>query len=258
MISIVRAKIQEIRVGVGALLLLAAAVAPVRAQTVNNVMFLDFNYGVEFPAADFAERFGNSNSIGIGLERASIKQKVFAGIDGRYFFGNTVKEDVLTNLRSGDGNIIGIDQQLGDVHLKQRGFYVGGHIGKIFSTGKHDFTLTGIRTQVGLGLLQHKIRVQDNFKTIAALNKKYLPGYDRLTNGAALQIGLGYQYDHPVNNWHIRIMGDMIAAKTKSRRDFDYATGGPMDDNRTDIMFGLNLSYIVTISRSNKEEFIYY
>ena len=53
-------------------------------------------------------------------------------------------------------------------------------------------------------------------------------------------------------------MGDMVAGKTKSRRDFDYATGGPLTDDRTDVMFGLQLSYIVTISRNNKEEFIYY
>jgi hypothetical protein len=258
MISIVRAKIRELSLRLLGVMLILTAGQSIVAQPISSVKLLDFKYGLQLPAADLRERFGGSNSLGLGLEITSNKNKLFAGIGGHYFFGNTVKEDVLVNLRAGDGNIIGLDQQLGSVHLKMRGFYAGGHIGKVFSTGKHEFTLTGIRAQLGFGLLQHKIRVQDNYKTIAPLNKEYLQGYDRLTNGPALQVGLGYQYDDPINNWHIKIMGEMIAAKTKSRRDFDYATGGPLTDNRTDIMYGLNVSYIVTISRKSDEEFIYY
>lgn len=258
MISIARAKILEIRLGALTLLLLVQIGQHLYAQSVNTVKLLDFKYGVQIPASDMRDRFGGSNSIGLGLEIASLKAKTFAGISGHYFFGNTVKEDVLTQLRSEDGNIIGIDQQLGDVHLKERGYYAGVHVGKIFKTTRHEHTLTGVRTQIGFGFLQHKIRVQDNFKTIVPLEKKYLPGYDRLTNGAAVQLGIGYQYDDPINNWHVKIMGDVVAGKTKSRRDFDYATGGPLTDERTDIMVGLQLSYIVTISRSSKEEFIYY
>ena len=182
MISIVRAKILEIRLGALLLLLVALSGQGVTAQSVNAVKLLDFKYGIQVPAGDMLDRFGVSNSVGLGLEIASLKAKTFAGISGHYFFGNTVKEDVLTQLRSEDGNIIGIDQQLGDVHLKERGYYAGAHVGKIFKTTKHNHTLTGIRTQIGLGLLQHKIRVQDNFKTIGPLEKKYLPGYDRLTN----------------------------------------------------------------------------
>ena len=258
MISIVRAKIRELSLSLRMVLLALGLSQSVVAQPISSVKLLDFKYGLQVPAGDLEKRFGGSNSLGIGLEVASLKSKIFTGISGHYFFGNTVKEDVLTNIRAEDGNIIGIDQQLGDVHLKMRGFYTGAHIGKVFSTGKHEFTLTGIRAQVGVGLLQHKIRVQDNFKTIVPLNKKYLPGYDRLTNGAALQLGLGYQYDDPINNWHVKIMSEMVMAQTKSRRDFDYATGGPLTGNRTDIMFGLQLSYIVTISRKSEEEFIYY
>jgi hypothetical protein len=169
-----------------------------------------------------------------------------------------VKEDVLENLRTFDGSIIGIDGQPGDVSLKERGFYVGINTGKIFKTTKNEHNLTGIRAQIGAGLLQHKIRVQDNANTIVALSDQYIKGYDRLTNGAALHLALGFQYDSPINNFHFNIMGDLFGASTLSRRDFDNLTGSYLDEKRNDIIGGISISYIVSISRTDKADQIYY
>jgi hypothetical protein len=222
------------------------------------VKLLDFRYGLHFPAADMNKRFGTSNAIGLGVETGSLKSKLIFGLDGYYFFGNAVKEDVLAPIRSYDGNVIGIDGQIGDINLKERGFYIGLHAGKIFKTTRHDHLMTGIRTQIGMGLLQHKIRVQDNYNSVVALEKKYLSGYDRLSNGPALHVGLGYQYDDPINNFHFKVMGELIGGETRSRRDYDYAAGAYLSGRRTDILFGLHIAYVVMISRASAEEHIYY
>jgi len=230
----------------------------VRSQAPNTAKLLDFRYGFQFPSGDMKDRFGGSNMLGVGIESVSHKTRLFYGIDGGFFFGNTVKEDVLDPLRSYDGNIIGINGETGDVNLKERGFYVGLHGGKIFGTTDKKSSLTGIRTQIGFGLLQHKIRVQDNLKNIVPLNKEYLQGYDRLTNGPAVCLGIGYQYQSPYNNFHFKIMGDMTAGRTQSRRDLDYATGTYLNQVRTDVLFGINIAYVVMISRTRTEENIYY
>jgi hypothetical protein len=173
-------------------------------------------------------------------------------------FGNTVKEDVVANLRSFDGNIIGIDGQAGDVNLKERGFYLGINACKIIKTTKVVNNLTGIRTQIGAGLLQHKIRVQENSNTIPALDNEYLKNYDRLSNGPAIHLAIGYQYENPKNNFHFNIMGDLYGARTASRRDFDSLEGGYLSKKRNDILAGISVSYIVSISRSDKADHIYY
>lgn len=165
---------------------------------------------------------------------------------------------MLEYLRSYDGNIIGIDGRPGDVNLKERGYYAGINAGKIFSFNPEVKTLTGLRSQIGIGFMQHKIRIQDNFNNIPALDKAYLHGYDRLTNGPAIQLGLGYQYQNARNNFHFRIMSNLIAAQTKSRRDLDYATGEYLSGKRLDLLYGLSISYIVTISRVKTDEYIYY
>jgi len=227
-------------------------------QEITSEKLIEFKFGFQAPLADMETRFGGSNVIGFGLQNANLHSTFLYGIDGFFIFGNTVKEDVLQNLRSFDGNIVGIDGHPADVNLKERGFYFGLNAGKIFKITKEKNNLTGIRTQIGVGLLQHKIRVQENSNTIVALNKEYLNEFDRLSNGPSIHLAAGFQYDNPKNNFHFNIMGNLIGATTKSRRDYDHVTGGYIDTKRTDIQAGLSLSYIVSISRSEKADNIYY
>jgi hypothetical protein len=252
-------KILELRFGaLWAMLLMLLGSSETHAQKGNTVNLLEFKYGFHVPAGDLNSRFGSNSDIGLSIQSVSLAKKYFFGIEGIYMFGNDVKEDVLAQLRTFDGSIIGIDGGAGDINLKERGFYVGVNAVKIIPTTANSKKLTGIRIQVGGGLLQHKIRVQDNSENIVPLEKKYLQGYDRLTNGPAVHLGLGYQYQSPTNNFQFHVMGDLYGASTSSRRDLDYATGGYLDQKRTDILGGLSVAYIVVISRVNKPENIYY
>lgn len=252
------AKIRQIRFfGLVAALLILTATASL-SQEPGSLRLLEFRYGFHFPFGDMKDRFGSSSDIGITLLTTGWEKKMMVGLEASYIFGNVVREDVLEGLRAEDGAIIGLNGTLADVYLKERGFYLGVTAGKIFPTTSHERNLTGIRAQIGAGLLQHKIRVQDNFNNVVALNKPYLKGYDRLTNGPAFHLALGYQYQNPTNNLHFHIMGDLYGARTASRRDFDFATGGDLDQKRMDILAGLTLAYIVTISRTERPEHIYY
>ena len=252
-------KILEIRFwGRTSLLLLLLWSMNVQSQEVNSMRFLEFGYGFHTPTGDMKDRFGANSDFGISFENIGTKNKLIFGIEGLFIFGSAVKEDVMAALRAYDGSIIGVDGRAGDVNLKERGFYVGLNVGKIFSTSTHKNKLTGIRAQIGGGLLQHKIRVQDNGGSVVALEKKYLKGYDRLSNGPAFHLGLGYQYQSPTNNFHFHIMGDLYGASTQSRRDIDFLTGVYLNQKRTDIFTGLSVAYIVTISRVYKSEYIYY
>lgn len=228
------------------------------AQKGKSVNLLEFKYGVHFPGGDLGNRFGTNNDIGISLQSVRMGSKIFFGLEGYYLFGNMVKEDVLYRLRTYDGSILGVDGLPGDINLKERGSYIGINGGKIIPTTKFENKLTGIRLQAGIGLLQHKIRVQDNSQTVIALRDEYLPGYDRLTNGAALHLGVGYQYQSPTNNFQFHIMADLYGAQTASRRDFDYAEGAYLEGTRMDWLSGFSLAYVVSISRVSKPENIYY
>lgn len=228
------------------------------AQEPQSALLLDFKYGFQGPYGDMKDRFGGNNVLGIGMEVISHNSRQFFGLEGSFFFSNNVKEDVLQQIRGYDGNILAIDGTVGDVNLKERGFYTGPYVGKIFNTNGKKGSFTGIRVQAGVGLFQHKIRVQDNLNNVIPLEKKYLPGYDRLTNGLGGHLVIGYQYDSPYNNFHFKIMGDLMGGPTKSRRDYDYLTDTYLEQSRFDVLAGINVSYVVMISRTKTEEHIYY
>jgi hypothetical protein len=252
-------KILELRFWGGmALLFLLFLPTTAFTQKGDAVNIIEFKYGYTIPFADMASRFGSSNTIGFAAESVKLKSKIFFGFDFMYMFGNEVKEDVIANLRSYDGSVIDVNGGPGDITLKERGYYFGLNAGKIFPTTKHENKLTGIRTQIGIGYLQHKVRVQDNGRSVVALESKYLTGYDRLSSGPALHLGVGYHYQHPKQNFHFSIMADLYGAQTQFRRDLDFATGQKLTEKRTDILGGFSIAYIVVISRERKSGEIYY
>src|SRR5687767_3463162 len=234
-----RAKILDLTLRVCLLTtLIFTIITPSFSQEKNFTNLLEFKYGFQMPLADMKDRFGNSSSIGVSFQNVRMKKKIMIGAEGMFMFGNAVREDVLIGLRSFDGSIVDREGLPADVNLKERGFYIGLNTGKIFPTGKAENNLTGIRTQIGAGLFQHKIRVQDNFESVPALKKENLKGFDRLTNGPSVHLGVGFQYDNPKNNFHFHVMGDLYAARTQSRRSFDNPTGGYLSEKRTDILAG--------------------
>ena len=259
MIIMRRAKILELPVQVlCTIFLIITTLSPVRSQDKETVRLLEFRYGFHLPAGDFADRFGPSSNLGAQVMTVSYNNNLFAGIDGMFLFGGEVREDVLARLRSFDGVIITNNGAAADVSLKERGYYIGLNAGKVFKTTENANNLTGFRVQIGGGFMQHKIRVQDNFQNVEALAGDYLKGYDRLTNGPAAHIALGYHYQSPRNNLHFALMTDFYGGFTKSRREFDFAELAYLDKARFDVLAGVTLAYIVTISRSTTSSEIYY
>jgi len=118
----------------------------------GNLVGINFNYGIHSPSGDLADRFGLYFDIGLGLDYMLSKSNIIFGVEGRFFFGSRVRED-LFSIIAPDGIFVGNTRSIADVQLRQRGFYMGGYIGKLFpllSSNKR----SGIRTTVGLGLLQ--------------------------------------------------------------------------------------------------------
>lgn len=223
----------------------------------GRVLLLNFNYASQLPAGDLSDRFGANLYLGSGLEIITAKKNYIFGIDGGVIFGNNVKEDVIATLRNSDGFIVaGLNGPV-NVALRERGLYLGALVGKIFPTSKKN-KRAGIRTTMGLGFLQHKVRIQDDSESAPQVNDTYSKGYDRLTNGLALQEFVGYQLLS--NNRRINfIIGlEFTQAFTKSRRSYNFDTMSANDDARLDLLFGLRVGWTLPFYIGEKGEDIYY
>lgn len=232
------------------------------AQASNNepkgVILSKFTYGAQVPAGTLKERFGTNFIAGGGIDWQWGPKNWVLGLDAQYIFGNRVKEDPLVGLRTKEGNIIGNDREVADIPMRERGFYVGLTAGRVFPANSKQSSRAGWRVNFGLGMLQHKIRIQDDpQRSVVQLTDVYKKGYDRLSNGLALQQYFGYQAMSKDRRSNFMAGFEFMQGFTQSRRSFDFATQGRDGKKRIDLLLGIRLGWILPFY-ADKAEDIYY
>ncbi len=218
---------------------------------------LSFEYGGQIPFADMADRFGANFNLGSQFEVLHSGNHWLMGMKGYYLFGTTLKEDVISILRSPDGQVIGNDGAPATIGLRERGFFIGPYCGKLFVLNENK-PHAGIKLQIGAGLLQHHVRIQDDTRTVVQLSGEYRKGYDRLTNGLAGYAFIGYQHLDPNKRINFLVGFDITLASTISRRDFDFNLMRRDDARRTDILAGVRIGWILPITTGIAPDKIYY
>ncbi len=221
-------------------------------------ILLNFTFGGQLPGSDLADRFGPNLSIGSGIEYLTEKNNLIFGLEGHYLFGSDVKEDVLASLRTPEGEIIGNDKSYADIQLRERGLYIGALVGKLFSVSEKN-PRAGLRVALGAGLLQHKIRIQDDpFRAVPQLLDDYKKGYDRLTNGLALRQFIGYQILSANRRTNFYIGLECTQGFTQSRRDFNFDTRMQDTARRLDLLFGIHAAWVLPFYFGKTASEIYY
>ncbi|MEM7104416.1 MAG: hypothetical protein AAF502_14865 [Bacteroidota bacterium] len=219
-----------------------------------KAFLVNVGYGFHMPGGDMKDRFGSNSSAGLQIE--FIYQGYFAGIEGDFLFGGTVKTDVLAPLRTPEGALIGDDFEFAIPRLSERGFYTGGYVGKVFPVLKNH-PRSGLRVSLGLGLLSHKINIADEAGTLVQLQGEYKKGYDRLTNGLATRQFIGYH--HFSRNRLINFYAgfEFTQGFTKSRRDFNFDTMEVDTNSRLDAFYGFRIGWTLPIFIGEGDEYFY-
>lgn len=210
----------------------------------GHVVLLDFQFGPSWPSGDLADRFGNNSTIGLGGDFLT-KSNWILGLNSNFHFGTNVKTDVLAHLRDSEGLIYSDDSGITDVKLRQRGLFIGGHIGRLFAISQ-THKRSGIRLTVGGGFFQHKIRIQDEPNVyVSMLSKEYKKGYDRYTNGFALTEFIGYQFLSQSRMVNFMLGLELTQGFTQNRRSFNFDTREQETAKRLDLLTTLKFGWII-------------
>ena len=216
-------------------------------DTTIAMSLISVHVGGQVPGGDLSERFGNSASLGASYAYKNRSNWSF-GAEGGFIFGGNVKQEVVTGIRTEDGEIIDNDGGLVLLLVQQRGFFFSGFVAKTLPViGPNDYS--GLFLKAGVGLLQHKIRLETRKNDVSSLEGDYLKGYDRLTNGLMLQQFVGYQ--HCSNNKRINytIGLEFMEGFTQSRRDFNFDLQRRDDQKRLDILVGVKVGWSFLLYR---------
>lgn len=227
-------------------------------ENLGNLIALNFQFGAGIPGGDLSDRFGTTLSAGAGIDFITEKKNFILGLKGDFHFGNRVNDNILGGLAP-EGFIFGnAFASANELRRAQRGFYLGGHIGKIFPLSSVN-TRSGLRVTLGAGLLQHKIRLQqDPANFVNQIAGDYAKGYDRLSNGLALRQFIGYQLlgNDKLVNFTVGI--EFIQGFTQNRRSFNFDEMRADTDKRVDLLFGLKVGWTLPFYVGESTGEIYY
>ena len=215
---------------------------------------LSFSYGLYLPGEDLKLRFGVNNNFGTKISLRTKNGWEF-GLEGNILFGNIVKEkNQLDSFLTQSGKLIDPNGQIVDVFFYQRGYTFDLSITKHFNflqVNPH----SGCYVKAQIGFLEHWIKIDTKNKNIPILEKKYLIGFDRLSNGLLSGQEIGYQFigNNKLSRFFIGL--NFIQGYTQNRRSRNFDSQKKNNSPRLDLMFGLNIGWSIKIGKSDQEYF---
>ena len=227
------------------------------AKNLDNAVLFSAGYGPFLSAGELNDRFGNGFAIDGGIAYMPRNSAWQIGARVTYGFGSEVKEDVLADLRTADGFVIGNQREPADVQLRQRQVFIGPSVAYTFRIGTNQ--RSGVNLRSSFGVFAHRIRIQnDPVQGVEPLFEDYRAGYDRLTAGPAWYQFIGYQTLAENRRINFYLGGDFLVASTTAQRSFDIPTGAaPSQDSRLDITFGARIGLIIPIYFGEGREIFY-
>jgi len=231
----------------------------INSQEVRSDNFIAFgaNYGIDVPFGDMADRYGRNFHAGISIDLFRKKLNGIISLEGSIFFGDNVKEDVLSPLRLTNGSILGSDGAYVDVFLRQRGTYLGITVDKIIIPSKSN-KHSGLSIAGGLGIMQHNIRLNIDSNNAPQFDDNYQKGYDRNSLGLALKQKIGFINIGKTKSVNYEIALSITEGFTKSTRGLDFDTMLKNDNSRIDILIGLDFKWMIPLSIQGREEEEYF
>ena len=214
------------------------------------------SYSYQIPGGDLKTRFGNNSNIG-AMFLLKTKSNWLIGADYSFLFGNKLKETgMLDSIKTATGFIIDANGQYAETRMFERGYTASVKFGKLFpylSPNKN----SGFVFIASIGMLQHKIRIEDIGNRSPQLSKEYRKGYDRLTNGMAVSEFIGYLLLS--NNRLLNVFGgfEFTQAFTQSRRSYNFDTMERDTKKRKDYLSGLRLGIILPLYKRGPQDFYY-
>lgn len=210
----------------------------------------------QLPSGDMVKRFGPNMNVGTSFHYKTNKNIIY-GFVFSYLFGKTVKEDVMKQLKTPEGNVVDNAGNPADLRITERGMHINLQAGKVFALSKKNRN-SGLTVTIGAGVLQHKINLYDAQQRIAAVKGDLKYGYDRLSFGFAVNEFIGYLFlsKNHFTNFYVGI--ESTQAWTRSLRKLNYDTGLRDTKQRMDILSGLKFGWILPLYKRQPNDYYYY
>ncbi len=242
------------KIGFSLLVLLTFSNQFALAQNSNSIeagrfFSVGFSFSSYVPGGDLADRFGTHFSLGVNPQFKTKSNWIFSA-NGQFLFGNDVKQPgLMANLYSEKNELLDENGQIANVLLFQRGMTFSLRTEKLFPINAEKNPNSGIIVGLGLGFIQHKIRIEHQNNRMPQIDNGYEKGYDRLTNGTLLEQNIGYFHisNKKLTNFRVELVFNQ--GFTQSRRDFNFDDGAKDTQKRLDLFTGVRFTWLLPLYR---------
>ncbi len=232
-----------------------AQTAVVNPRYQKSLWMFNLTYKAAVPAGSLALRYGYANGMGIDLYYKT-KNNFLFGINANAYFGKHVRDiNYINFLKDEHGFVFSDDGTPVYLTASMRGSQLQGAFGKLFPVFKKKPQLA-LLFQAGAGFMQHKYLF--SAPNSLQFSKAYLKGYDRLSNGFALneEAGICHLGLKKLINFNIGL--EITEAFTKNRRYYDYATQATDTKTYLDIWVALKCCWVLPLKTHDKNEPVYF
>lgn len=228
-----------------------------REDSSFNIFAISATYGYFLPGADLKNRFGNNSTIGPAITFKT-KSNWVLGLDWNLIFGNKIREDsIFKNIATSSGEIIDGNGYPAIVSLFERGFLTSFKFGKLISINSSNPN-SGILLLASVGLMQHKIKIENADNAAYQIKGDYKKGYDRLTNGLSISEYVGYMFYGKNNLINFYSGIEFTQAWTQNRRSYNFDTQSKDPTKRLDMIMGAKIGWMIPFYNRKPSKYYYH
>lgn len=218
------------------------------------------NFMVQFPGADLSKRYGINTNVG-GSFMFKTKTNWHFEFNYNYLFGSNLKGDAVhlfDSISTSNNNaIINENGEYAKIRTFERGFFIGGRLGKIITFRKPNVN-SGILISIGAGYLQHKIKIENDGNNAPQIIGEYKLGYDKMRYGFSTTEFIGYILfsKSQIVNFYAGL--EFYQAWTKSGRSWDFNLMRKDTGRYFDLLHSIKFGWIIPIYRKEPQAYYYY
>lgn len=227
-------------------------------DTVISAFLPVVTYAFQIPGGDVALQYGNNSTIGGALKFKTNKNWLWS-VEANFIFGSNIKnaDSILSMVETHDHFIIDGNGTYALYSLYERGYNLTFGVGKILNLLSANPN-SGVMISGGVGLLMHRMKIDNQHKTAPQINDDYGKGYDRLTGGLSLNEFVGYYYMGNTKLVNFYAGFEFIQGFTKSRRDWIFDQMRRDDSNHFDWFVGFKVGWFIPIYNRAPDKYYYY
>jgi len=215
------------------------------------------NYAFQVAGGDMTLEYGNNSTIGAGVKYKTAANWIWS-LDVNFIFGSTIKnaDSILSMVETDNHFIIDGNGTYALYSLYERGYNANISVGKIINVFKSNPN-SGLMLTGGVGLLVHRMKIDNQHRTAPQIVGDYAKGYDRLRAGLSLNEFVGYFYMGKSKLVNFYAGFEFVQGFTTSQRDWIFDQMKKDTGTQLDLFYGIKVGWFLPVYNRAPDAFYY-